>query len=74
MTAHTCVGLTDGCYRCELNRDEIESIEREVASDAQKAWLAYRDDYMRTHYLSKKQASSQMRRRDFIEGYKAANR
>lgn len=23
MTAHTCTTLTDGCYRCELNKDEI---------------------------------------------------
>ena len=23
MTAHTCKTLTDGCYRCDLNRDEI---------------------------------------------------
>lgn len=22
MTAHTCTTLTDGCYRCELNKDE----------------------------------------------------
>lgn len=23
MTAHTCTSLTDGCYRCDLHRDEI---------------------------------------------------
>lgn len=24
MTAHTCKVLTPGCYRCDLNRDEIQ--------------------------------------------------
>lgn len=23
MSDHTCKELTDGCYRCDLNRDEI---------------------------------------------------
>lgn len=30
MTAHTCRTLTEGCYRCELGRDEMASIDREV--------------------------------------------
>lgn len=33
MTAHTCTTLTKGCYRCELNRDEMPSL-REQAQDA----------------------------------------
>lgn len=29
MSAHTCRELTEGCYRCDLNRDEIAHIEAE---------------------------------------------
>lgn len=43
MTAHTCKTLTDGCYRCDLNRDEIEAIRAEDAADAKAAWIEYRD-------------------------------
>lgn len=25
MTAHTCTALTPGCFRCDLNSDEIQS-------------------------------------------------
>lgn len=69
MTAHTCKTLTDGCYRCELNRDEIEAIETENREDAQVAWLTYRDNYMRANHLSRRRAGSQMRRREFIAGF-----
>lgn len=40
--------------------------------EAQAAWLAYRDDYMRRRALSRRRAGSQMRRREFIAGYLAA--
>lgn len=73
MTAHTCTTLTEGCYRCDLNRDEIAAIEAGLVNEAEDAWFAYRDDYMRTHHLSPRRASSQMRRREFIAGYMAAN-
>ena len=39
---------------------------------AQAAWIAYRDDYMRKNYVNKRQASSQLRRREFIAGFMAA--
>lgn len=29
MTAHTCTELTDGCYRCDLNRDEFKASQRD---------------------------------------------
>lgn len=29
MSEHSCVALTAGCYRCDLNRDEIADFERE---------------------------------------------
>lgn len=73
MTDHTCRELTKGCYRCDLNRDEIRAIEEEVLTEAQAAWLAYRDQYARTRYLNPRQVASQMRRREFIAGYLAAN-
>lgn len=38
MTAHMCRTVTDGCYRCELGRDEAEAAQmddlREAAADA----------------------------------------
>ena len=34
MTAHTSTVLTPGCYRCDLNRDEIEAAEQEAAEQA----------------------------------------
>lgn len=74
MTAHTCTTVTPGCYRCELGQDEMAAIEQEIAADAQEAWLAYRDEYMRSRVLNARRAASQMRRREFIAGYKAANR
>ncbi len=72
MTAHACKSLTDGCYRCDLNRDEMESIAVEVRVEAQDAWLAYRDRYSRQRGLNPRRAASQMRRREFIAGYLAA--
>lgn len=73
MTAHACKTLTDGCYRCDLNCDEMRAIEEEIHREAQAAWLAYRDAYTRANYLKPRQAASQMRRREFIAGYLAAN-
>lgn len=32
MTAHTCTTLTKGCYRCDLNRDEMPPL-RHIAQD-----------------------------------------
>jgi uncharacterized protein YecT (DUF1311 family) len=49
------------------------TIEQEVLNEAQTAWLAYRDHYTRTHYLTPRQVASRMRRREFIAGYLAAN-
>jgi hypothetical protein len=73
MTAHTCKTITPGCYRCELSLDEVRAAEQEVREEAQAAWIAYRDDYQRTHHLSARRTASQMRRREFIAGYLAAN-
>jgi hypothetical protein len=73
MSAHTCKTITPGCYRCELNLDEIRAIEQEIREEAQAAWLAYRDGYQRAHHLNGRRAASQMRRREFIAGYLAAN-
>jgi hypothetical protein len=67
MSAHTCSTLTDGCYRCDLHRDEIEAVRAEVTAEAQEAWLAYRDGPMR-HWPRR-----QIRRREFVAGYLAAN-
>ena len=73
MTLHTCKTLTPGCYRCDLNRDEIAAILNEIRDEAQAAWIAYRDQYKRSNHLNARQAASQMRRREFIAGYLAAN-
>jgi hypothetical protein len=73
MSTHDCKTLTDGCYRCDLNRDEMQSVEDDVRKKAQAAWLAYRNDFQRKRYLTGRQTASQMRRRDFIAGYLAAN-
>ena len=73
MSAHTCTELTEGCYRCDLNRDELRAIVQEIRDEAQAAWLAYRNQYQRANYLNARQAASQMRRREFIAGYLAAN-
>ena len=73
MSAHTHITLVEGCYRCDLNRDEMTAIEQEVRAEAQAAWLSYRNDYQRTRHLNARRAQSQMRRREFIAGYLAAN-
>lgn len=72
MTAHTCTTITPGCYRCELGRDEVEHAIQEARADAQTAWLEYRDRYTRSHCLTPRQVASQLRRREFIAGYLAA--
>ena len=73
MSAHTCKTITPGCYRCDLNADEVRAAEQEVRDEAQAAWLSYRNAYQRANYLNGRQAASQMRRREFIAGYLAAN-
>lgn len=45
MTVHMHRVLTEGCYRCDLNRDEFEAAREELIADARKA--AERVD----HYL-----------------------
>lgn len=67
MGTHTHTALVEGCYRCDLNRDEMAHIEEELRVEAQAAWLAYRDGPMR-HWPRR-----QIRRREFINGYLAAN-
>lgn len=71
MSDHSCTELTDGCYRCDLNRDEIAASRAEDERNAQAAWIRYRDGYMRALSLSRRRASSQMRRREFIAGFMA---
>lgn len=67
MSAHTCTSITPGCYRCDLGREEAEAARAEVLSDAKAAWLDYRDGPMRNW------PTRQLRRRDFLAGYLAAN-
>lgn len=67
MSAHTCTTLTEGCYRCDLGRDEMAAIEVEIRNDAEAAWRGYRDGPMRNW------PRRQIRRREFINGYLAAN-
>lgn len=44
-----------------------------VEDAAEAAWLAYRAEYARTHpWCSARRASRQMRKREFIAGYRAA--
>lgn len=74
MSAHTCTELTDGCYRCDLNRDEMRAMVEEVRAEAEAAWLAYRDRYQKSRpWADAKRLGRQMRRRDFIAGYLAAS-
>lgn len=67
MSAHTCKTLTDGCYRCDLNRDEIQAATDEALREAQEAWLEYRDGPMRSW------PKRQLRRREFVAGFLAAS-
>jgi hypothetical protein len=36
MTAHLHATFVDGCYRCDLNRDELESMHREIEFERQQ--------------------------------------
>ena len=38
---HLCTELTDGCYRCELNKDEMEHIMGDMTPTK---WLCEMDD------------------------------
>lgn len=41
MTAHECKALADGCYRCELGKDEAEAALNELRQDIERAiWKA----------------------------------
>lgn len=73
MTSHNCKTLNDGCYRCDLHRDEIAAFHEDIRQEAQEAWLTYRDQYTRAYYLNPRQCASRMRRREFVAGYLAAN-
>lgn len=72
MSEHRCTKPTEGCYRCDLNRDEVAAAEAEARADAQAAWLAYRNRRALMRGLSPERAARQMRRRDFVAGYLAA--
>lgn len=41
MNQHACKEITPGCYRCELNKDEMEAIHKENLEDAEEAWAEY---------------------------------
>lgn len=43
MTAHTCAVLTPGCYRCDLNRDEVAYMEQERRDKVTAILSAYAD-------------------------------
>jgi hypothetical protein len=44
-----------------------------VKQEAQAAWLAYRDEYQRSHpWCDARRASRQLRKREFIAGFYAA--
>lgn len=69
MSAHTHRELVDGCYRCDLNRDELEANREEDERDAQAAWIEYRDSYMRRVGLER--GRRHLRKREFIAGFLA---
>ena len=79
MNAHNCKELTDGCYRCELNRDEIEANLVEDAVDAETAWVEYRDALIQGHIVGGNSVSAhslhritrRLRKREFIAGFMA---
>lgn len=64
MSAHVHREVTPGCYRCELNQDEVASALQDIEADAQAAWLRYRD-----HRDQRWMKRTQMRRREFIAGF-----
>jgi len=66
MTAHMCTEITPGCYRCELNKDEMESIHKENLEDAEKEWIEYRN---KRHMLGAPRRT--VRKREFIAGFLA---
>ena len=67
MTEHTCKEFTPGCYRCELNKDEMAHIDQENRDDAEVAWVKYRDKTLRSTSLDRRQ----IRKREFIAGFLA---
>lgn len=62
MSAHDCKELTDGCYRCELNRDEMEA-----------AWIEYRnrETFWAFYPDEARRATRRLRKREFIAGFMA---
>ena len=72
MSVHMCKTLTAGCYRCDLNRDEIEAIRAEDRSDAEAAWIEYRNEQqMRRQWADTQRVSRQLRKGSFIAGFLA---
>lgn len=61
MTAHDHTEPIEDCYRCELNRDEIEANRLEDERDAATAWIEYRDAFAGSR--------RRLRKRDFIAGF-----
>jgi hypothetical protein len=70
MTAHECKVPTDGCYRCELNKDEIAAFRAEDEADASAAWLNYRDAQIAERsWADPRRVIRQLRRGSFIAGF-----
>ena len=38
MSAHACTTLTRGCYRCDLNIDELRTINRRDYTKTTRLW------------------------------------
>lgn len=38
MSAHTCQTLTHGCFRCDLNIDEMRTIKRRDYTKTTRLW------------------------------------
>lgn len=69
MSAHLCKTVTDGCYRCELNRDEVDAFEAEDRADVAAAWVEYRNVFMLGRPIRQR---TMLRKRDFLAGFIAA--
>ena len=50
MTDHTHTTLTEGCYRCDLNRDEAAAAHAEILADARFV-LEHPDFYTQSDLL-----------------------
>lgn len=75
MSAHMCREITPGCYRCELAKDEMAAIEAEDRADAQEAWIAYRDNEIRSKpWADARRVVRQLRRGSFVAGFIAGRK